>query len=120
MARTALGAACVLIAALLVAPAHAQSNSVRLQLGGESAQKARTSSSQAGVRVWRGAAPKEELALLGGEETRSELACAPVTVVVKVPHRRANRLRTQGFYSGLERKGWKYTQGFYSGQKTYR
>lgn len=118
MARIALGAAGALIAALLIAPAHAQSN-VRLQLGGETAQTARTSSTQAGVRVWRGAA-KEELALLGGENARPEPACAPVTVVVKVPHRRANRLRTQGFYSGLERKGWKYTQGFYSGQKTYR
>lgn len=119
MAGIALGAAGALIAALLFAPAHAQSN-VRLQLGGETAQTARTSSTQAGVRVWRGAAPKQELALLGDEDADAEPACAPVTVVVKVPHRRANRLRTQGFYSGLERRGWKYTQGFYSGQKTYR
>ena len=119
MARMALGAGCALIAALLLAPAYAQSN-VRLQLGGETAQTTRTSSTQAGVRIWRGAAAPAELPLLGGEEARAEPACAPVTVVIKVPHKRANRLRTQGFYSGLERKGWKFTQGFYSGQKTYR
>ncbi len=118
MARMPLGAGCALIAALLIAPAHAQSN-VRLQLGGDAAKSSAASSSQAGVRVWRGAAAAEELPLLGGE-AKTAPDCDQKTIVVKVVHRRANRLRTQGFYSGLERKGWKYTQGFYSGQKTYR
>lgn len=119
MARKAfLMAVGALAGALLLTPAHAQSSSVRLQLGGEAAKSAATSSSQAGVRVWRGAAAPAELPLLGAEPKQASVC--EQRVVVEVVHRRANHLRTQGFYSGLERKGWKFTQGFYSGQKTYR
>lgn len=115
MMRYACGAVvAALISALTATPADAQ-QTVSLQLGGGAAKPAATRTSEAGVTVWRGAAsPTIELA--GGPETRPAPACAETSVTVKIIRRPMNRLRTQGFYSGLGRKGWKFTQGFYSGR----